>query len=408
MNARAHMSELEKGTEMTHGEATAIRETAGVVMAPFLVIGCLFQGCGPAPPGFRSSGDGGSTTPASVLLSTVVDGEGSVDPESGTFDGGSEITLTTTPAEGWRFDHWEGDLTAGRFDHWRDSGQARANPSTLVLDADKTVTAVFARRQTERLTVDLGNGVVLRVIEVPGGTFTMGSSESEQAAFGGSDIDLSDESPQRVVTVSTFAMGETEVTQAQYRAVMGTVPTVPDDCVQDCFNAELDDEHPAAWVTWEDATAFCDALSAITRRLCRLPTEAEWEYACRAGSTTAFTFGDSESDGLDDHGWYSGNSGWPTQDNNTHDVGGKLPNAFGLFDMHGNAWEWVGDWFGTHSSDAQVDPSGPATKDIIGPRKVLRGGAFSRYPWALRSAYRLDSNGIDTTEFNFGFRIVCE
>jgi len=358
-----------------------------------------------------SGGGSGGVDPALVSvgcrLLVEAQGAGAVDPSGGTFKPGANLVLTATPAPGWRFDHWEGDLTGGPFDFWRDRTVAPANPAGLVMDGDKTVKGVFLLRQVEGATFDLGGGVTMKLIEIPGGTFTMGSSDAEQVAWWAAGVDFADEGPQHQVTVSSFAMSETEITQAQLRALMGFVPTIPADCTRDCFNGMLSDDRPVGWISWNQAVAFCDALSTLTGRLCRLPTEAEWEYACRAGSAAPYTFGDDVAR-LGEYAWYDGNSGWPSQDNSAHAVAQKLPNAFGLYDMHGNVWEWVGDWYGRYTTDVETDPTGPSTDKIDGPRKVLRGGAYSRQGRYLRSAYRYDPSGPDGAQFNFGFRVVCE
>jgi formylglycine-generating enzyme required for sulfatase activity len=136
------------------------------------------------------------------------------------------------------------------------------------------------------------------------------------------------------VTISKpFYMGETEVTQAQYEAVMGTNPSH--------FKGAT---NPVECVCWDYATEFCKKLSDKTRQAVRLPMEAEWEYACRAGTATAFSFGDADST-IGDYAWYGANSG-----GTTHPVGQKKPNAWGLYDMHGNVWEWCADWFGLRCS----------------------------------------------------------
>jgi formylglycine-generating enzyme required for sulfatase activity len=122
--------------------------------------------------------------------------------------------------------------------------------------------------------------------------------------------------------------------------------------------------NPVEGLSWEDATEFCKKLSEKTRQTVRLPTEAEWEYACRAGTESAFSFGDDLS-ALGDYAWWAGNS-----DKTTHPVGQKKPNSWGLYDMHGNVLEWCADWYGEYPKGPATDPSGPATGD----RRVLRGG----------------------------------
>jgi len=350
-------------------------------------------------------------TQGKCTLTVSIQGLGQVSPNSCTYDPNTQLTWTATPDEGWRFDHWAGDWTGGPFDHWQDPNLEPANPRTIVIRSDMIVTAVFTPRRTDTATFDLGGGVTLKVVHIPGGTFTMGSSQDEQDRFAAGTMNYGNESPLHSVTISPFAMGETEVTQAQFRAVMGYVPDIPGTCRSDCFVIPLNDDSPAAWVSWTEATAFCDALGAKVGRVCRLPTEAEWEYACRAGTATAFSFGDSADD-LGNYAWWMDNSagagcpGGQLGGRCMHRVANRLPNPWGLYDMHGNVWEWVGDWFGAYSAEAQTDPTGPKASSKTHGHKIVRGGAFQRFPWALRSAYRYSVG--PQAQFNFGFRIVCE
>jgi formylglycine-generating enzyme required for sulfatase activity len=191
------------------------------------------------------------------------------------------------------------------------------------------------------------------------------------------------EKPAHEVTLTTpFYMGKYEVTQEQYAQVMGTNPS-------QFKGADL----PVETVSWDDAQEFCKAVAHFARlregdpgqqqfgkMLYRLPTEAEWEFACRAGTTTTYYTGDAEAD-LGRAAWYSANSG-----GKTHPVGQKEPNAFGLFDMHGNVWEWCQDyWQDQYEPEAAVDPQGPPQ----GQRRVLRGGCWFYGPADCRSARRL-------------------
>jgi len=164
-------------------------------------------------------------------------------------------------------------------------------------------------------------------------------------------------------------MGIHEVTQEQYTAVTGTNPSA--------FKGKT---HPVVRVSWDDATAFCKALSSRTGRTVRLPTEAEWEYACRAGSTTRFHFGDDVNHtSLGDYAWYDANSG-----ESTHPVGRKKPNAWGLYDMHGNVHEWCSDKYGDYRNAKQIDPTGPASGGV----RVFRGGSRQEPGGGCRSAHR--------------------
>jgi formylglycine-generating enzyme required for sulfatase activity len=183
------------------------------------------------------------------------------------------------------------------------------------------------------VTLDLGKGVTMKLVLIRPGKFIMGSPDSEEGR-------KADEGPQHEVAISkSFYMGLTEVTQVQYEAVMGTNPSE--------FKGPT---NPVENVTWDNAVEFCRKLSEKTGKAVRLPTEAEWEYACRAGSKTRYSFGDSDS-ALGNYVWYGANSG-----GKLHPVGQKKPNAYGLYDMHGNVFEWCADWYDSYPSGASTDP----------------------------------------------------
>ena len=173
-----------------------------------------------------------------------------------------------------------------------------------------------------------------------------------------------------------YYLGVTEVTQGQYEKVMGTNPS--SSFSQKRVISKSDSSmYRVDKVSWEDAVEFCKKLSDLPEekkagRVYRLPTEAEWEYACRAGSKTAFNFGESAKS-LGDYAWVGDNSG--TQ---THPVGEKKPNAWGLYDMQGNVGEWCSDWYGEYPKGAFIDPTGPNAAD-----RTLRGGSYRREPWRL-------------------------
>ena len=181
----------------------------------------------------------------------------------------------------------------------------------------------------------------------------------------------------------------TEVTQEQYQKVMGTNPSQ--------FKGP---QNPVEKVSWADAVEFCGKLSAMPAEktaghVYRLPTEAEWEYACRSGTTTAYGFGDDASR-LGDYGWFDGNS-----DSSTHPVGEKKPNAWGLYDMHGNVWEWCQDWYGDYPSGSTTDPTGPSS----GSFRVDRGGSWCSSAGYCRSAYRY-RNAPESRGNFLGFRVL--
>ncbi len=231
------------------------------------------------------------------------------------------------------------------------------------------------------------------MVFIPPNTFNIGSPSNEQDRS-------SDESPQTAVTISRgFWMGKFEVTQAQYLAVVGSNPSF--------FTGNLN--RPVETVSWLDATNFCALLTQqdlAAGRIppgthYRLPTEAEWEYAARAGTSTRFYYGDDPTyAGLASNAWYSANSG-----NKTQPVGQKLANPWGLFDMEGNVLEWCLDWYGPYSGGFAVDPQGPASNQT--GVKVIRGGAWDAFPSDCRSARRL-TEGVSPfiTDFIIGFRVV--
>ena len=219
-----------------------------------------------------------------------------------------------------------------------------------------------------------------KFVLIPAGTFTMGSPSGELGRF-------SDESPQRRVTISrSFYIQTTEVTQGQWKRVMGNNPSNFSSCGDDC---------PVENVNWNDIQGFIIRLNRQegTDKY-RLPTEAEWEYAARAGTTKRFHSGDNDDD-LSRAGW-CGNSG-----SKTHPVGQKAPNAWGLYDMHGNVWEWLQDWKGDYPSGSVTDPTGP----LSGSYRVNRGGSWNNDAKSCRSANR---NGYtpDFRNYRLGFRIA--
>lgn len=223
----------------------------------------------------------------------------------------------------------------------------------------------------DEVTVELSNGAEIEMIWIEPGTFMMGSPDSELGRS-------SSESPQHRVTISSgFYLGKYEITQWQWEAVMATQPWAGKEYVQEGLG------NPAVYISWDDVQAFVHQLNqAAGDSLYRLPTEAEWEYACRAGSTTRWSFGDDEL-GLWDYAWYmdsASNLGLEY----AQPVGTKLPNSWGLFDMHGNVWEWCQDWYGRYPSESQIDPTGPST----GSFRVIRSGEFSTSARVTRSALR--------------------
>ena len=219
-----------------------------------------------------------------------------------------------------------------------------------------------------------------KMVCVEGGTFTMGYT-SEQ----GDDRD-SDEKPAHSVTLSSYYIGETEVTQALWKAVMGNNPSY--------FKG---DNLPVEMVSWDDVQEFIKKLNRLTGRTFRLPTEAEWEYAARGGSKSrGYKYSGSNINNIEAVAWYEVNSC-----DKTHPVKGKQANELGLYDMSGNVWEWCSDRYGSYGSSSQRDPGGPT----IGSLRVLRGGSWDGSSWYCRVFYR-DNFAPDNRHDNIGFRLV--
>ncbi|GHU93684.1 hypothetical protein FACS1894156_0870 [Bacteroidia bacterium] len=216
------------------------------------------------------------------------------------------------------------------------------------------------------------------MVRVKGGTFWMGCSTEQQG-----DCDA-DESPLHSVTLSSFSIGKYEVTQAQWKLIMGSNPSY--------FKG---DNLPVENVSWNDAQTFISRLNAATGKSYRLPTEAEWEFAARGGKQTQ-GYKYSGSNNLYDVAWYADNSG-----RRTHIVGTKKANELGIYDMSGNVWEWCNDWHGTYSASPQRDPMGVSS----GSYRVLRGGGWSGTAQYCRVADR-NYNTPSLRNYNLGFRLV--
>ncbi len=237
--------------------------------------------------------------------------------------------------------------------------------------------------------VELTNSVDMKLKLIPAGTFMMGSAEPEVGRS-------QNETQHRVTLTKPYYLGTTEVTQGQWESVMGTTPWKGQKQVQEGSN------NAASNISWYDAVEFCRKLSAMERKTYRLPTEAEWEYACRGGTTTAYSFGSNAAQ-LSDYGWWGGfaGNGNSQTEHYAHAVGLNRANAFGLYDMHGNVWEWCSDWYGDYTASAQMDPPGPAT----GSYRVGRGGGWGSNVWSCRSARRYR----DTPDYrisDLGFRVA--
>ena len=272
--------------------------------------------------------------------------------------------------------------------------EVKGATSPYYVSMDDAKKLFFCSKDSENkdITIPLTDDVSLDMIWIEPGTFTMGSPENEL------DRDY-DEAQHQVTLTKEYWLGKYEVTQAQYEAVMGTNPSK-------FKGANL----PVEMISWFDAKEFCATLTKIERAAGRLPegyeytlpTEAQWEYACRAGTTTALNSGKNLSSEekcpeMDEVGWYKYNS-----DEATHPVGQKQPNAWGLYDMHGNVWEWCKDWYGSYPSSAEMDPTGPDS----GSDRVLRGGSWYGSASSCRSAIRIYNYPDYYLSNDHGFRVA--
>ncbi len=241
------------------------------------------------------------------------------------------------------------------------------------------------------ICLQLPSGAMLELVRIHAGEFVLGTADGQGKG---------DERPAHLVQVTRdFYLGKFPITQEQYQAVMASNPT----------RFDKSPRHPVDNVSGEDAQEFCRRLQSHVRsspaalsdgtvraEQARLPTEAEWEYACRAGMQSLYAFGDERSQ-LHDYGWFGRNAQQRTQP-----VGQLKPNAWGLHDMHGNVWEWCSDIYAAnYSEDDKVDPQGPTSGD----RRVLRGGSWNCYAWDCRSASRRAAEPTHATA-NYGFRVV--
>lgn len=253
---------------------------------------------------------------------------------------------------------------------------------------------------------DLGNGITLDMVVIPGNSFMMGSPEDELERS-------EDENPQHSVTIQQFCIGKHPVTQAQWKAV-AALPQVNIELEADPSEFK-GDQLPVEQVSWYDAVEFCDRLAAHTKRQYRLPSEAEWEYACRAGTTTPFHFGEtitSELANYDARQVY-GRGVKGTYREETRPVGSfNAANAFGLYDMHGNVYEWcLDDWHDNYEgAPTDGSPWFDNKNNNLSQREgsaVLRGGSWVNHPDFCRSASRLNNGTRDLHYSNIGFRFVC-
>jgi len=333
-----------------------------------------------------------TTVSASFVLKTytltVAAGDGSVRkiPSRADYNRGETVILEAVPNTGYSFMNWSGDLTGN------------TNPVTLVMNSDKSVTAGFAL--TARASDLVTNSIGMKLVYVPAGSFMMGSGSSAEALSSEYDEKqwlFEGEFPQHQVRISKgFWIGQTEVTQGQYESVMNERPWSGKAYVQE------DIDNPAVYVSWDDAIEFCRRLSQKEEKTYRLPTEAQWEYACRGGTITQFSFGDSHLP-LGDYAWFEDNADAVRQDY-AHAVGQKKPNRWGIHDMHGNVLEWCSDYYDKtyYSNSPDVDPTGPES----GISHSVRGGSWDNKASYHRCSYRA---GYSTKGgLLVGFRVISD
>lgn len=231
-------------------------------------------------------------------------------------------------------------------------------------------------KKSQVISIDLGKGVTMNFKYIDSGSFIMGSKE---------EVGDGDETPERTVTISDpFYMGIYEVTQEQWQLVMGYNPS-----------EFIGAKRPVENVSYEECEIFLEKLKEMYKKDFKIPTEAQWEYVCRAGNEEKWFYGDDENK-CEEYGWIASNSG-----GETHEVGGKLPNPWGMYDIYGNVQEWCSDWYTNPYEQISVDPKGP----VSGESKTIRGGAWGDYAEVCRSAYR-NANGIDKRNNGTGVRII--
>lgn len=226
----------------------------------------------------------------------------------------------------------------------------------------------------KEVAIDLGKGLKIEMVLIPAGKFQMGAPESEKNYS-------ANEKLHEVALTKSFYMGKYEVTQQQWESVMKNNPST-----------EKGEKLPVTDVSWEDAQNFIEKLNTLTKKNFRLPSEAEWEYSCRANTKTSYHFGETLTPA--NANYVDSKHGTPIE------VGFYKPNSFGLYDMHGNVWEWCNDFFGDYPDGKTTDPKGPEDGEF----RIIRGGGFDAVT-RLRAAFRNFSSPTDQTK-SIGFRLV--
>ena len=279
------------------------------------------------------------------------------------------------------------------------SKPATTQPAYPLWDGNESV-ADYAKRagiKDVQVTLALDGNVTMKLTLIPAGRFLMGSPRSERLRV--------DEYPQHEVTISNpHYMGVYVVTQSQWRTVLGTGVHEQRDKESNSWPsgswplAGVSADSPMYYVSWDEANQFCVTLSQKVGKVVRLPTEAEWEYACRAGTRTRFWFGD-DANNLGEFAWFLKNS-----DANSHPVGQKKPNNWGLYDIHGNVFQWCADWYDvSYGESPVVDPRGPSAST----GRVIRGGSWRETYRGCRSASRTSSAPFARGK-DIGFRVVVD
>jgi formylglycine-generating enzyme required for sulfatase activity len=301
------------------------------------------------------------------------------------------------------FDLVKWAIATGRIDEFYEAFK-RNNPQYQILERLSTLRPNHLslhryKRTNKSYTEDLGNGVKLTLMLIPAGEFSMGAPAEEPESG-------DDERPQRLVKVPQFLMGRYAVTQAQWRVVAGYGGSAQ-ELNPDPSNFQ-GDNRPVEQVSWDDAQEFCRRLSAKTGKNYRLPSEAQWEYACRAGMTTAFHFGETITPELANYRGTETYNDSPKGEyrRETTDVGSFPANDWGLHDMHGNVWEWCEDDYHPNYEGAPDNGRAWVESDRTETPRLLRGGSWLNGPRNCRSADR-DVNPRDSRSIFIGFRVCC-
>ncbi|MCH9687661.1 MAG: SUMF1/EgtB/PvdO family nonheme iron enzyme [Deltaproteobacteria bacterium] len=297
---------------------------------------------------------------------------------------GAAVTMAMAA---WILDKQNNDPAPGDNATPGDDGEVTTKKKVVADGKDKTDDGKDDLAKPKQKTVEPDKEIVVaprggvELVRIPGGEFLMGSAADEEDGY-------DDERPQHEVTLANFYLARTPVTNAQYRVFLEANPAAPKPWYWD--DSEYNqDEQPVVGISWHDATAYCEWAGL------KLPTEAQWEYACRGGTTTRYHSGETEAD-LRRVGWYDGNS-----DYRLHAVGELEPNDFGLYDMHGNAWEWCADAFESYTTSPRAGDG--LRKPFGAASRVLRGGSFGLTAVIARSAYRSRSRP-DGRDLIVGFR----